>query len=117
MSATRSYHGVCLCIGKSYSLAGLRPVRHRQPAQPKGKMTWAIHFTIAPTFLSRPIIWDYVLSVSLCAPRRAGEADCRVISGLPAGRVWSESEDGLMYEFKLRQGVTSTTVTRSPSRM
>ena len=56
MSATRPtpWRLLCLVSLMLWLVCGLHVTD--SPAQPKGKMTWAIHFTIAPTFLSRPII-------------------------------------------------------------
>ena len=86
------------------------PSRHRALAQqgaPAGQMTWAMHITLAPTWfdpaetgaLITPYICLYALHDAMVKP-------------MPDGRMspclatkWSESEDGLTYDFELRQGV------------
>jgi peptide/nickel transport system substrate-binding protein len=77
------------------------------PAQPKGKMTWAIHFTIAPTFLEpadnngiTSFLFLYAIHDALVKPMPGNQRTPSLAES------WSESEDGLTYEFKLRQGVT-----------
>lgn len=75
--------------------------------QPKGQMTWAIHFTIAPTFFDpaetvgiTSFLFLYALHDGLV---KSMPGDPRAPS---LAESWSESEDGLTYEFNLRQGVT-----------
>jgi peptide/nickel transport system substrate-binding protein len=77
------------------------------PAQPKGKMTWAIHFTIAPTFLEpadnngiTSFLFLYAIHDALVKPMPGNPRTPSLAES------WSESEDGLTYEFKLHQGVT-----------
>jgi peptide/nickel transport system substrate-binding protein len=77
------------------------------PAQPKGKMTWAIHFTIAPTFLEpaenngiTSFLFLYAIHDALVKPMPGNQRTPSLAES------WSESADGLTYEFKLRQGVT-----------
>src|SRR5215470_6658903 len=74
---------------------------------PVGQMTWAVHFSLAPTFfdpaetpgLITPFLVLYALHDALVKP----------MPGKPqAGSLaesWSVSADGLVYEFVLRQGV------------
>ena len=74
---------------------------------PVGQMTWAVHFSLAPTFfdpaetpgLITPFLVLYALHDALVKP----------MPGKPqAGSLaepWSVSGDGLVYEFVLRQGV------------
>jgi peptide/nickel transport system substrate-binding protein len=86
------------------------PSRHRAVAQksaPTGQMTWAMHITLAPTWfdpaetgaLITPYICLYALHDALVKPMPDGR-----MSPCLATR-WSESEDGLTYDFELRQGV------------
>ncbi len=76
-------------------------------AQPKGQMTWAIHFTIAPTFLEPAETTEITSFLFLYALHDA------LVKSMPdqpqapsLAESWSESADGLTYEFRLRQGVT-----------
>ena len=74
---------------------------------PSGQMTWAVHFSLAPTFfdpaetpgLITPFLVLYALHDALVKP----------MPGKPqAGSVaesWSVSPDGLVYDFVLRPGV------------
>ena len=76
-------------------------------AQPKGQMTWAMHFTIAPTFLEPAETTEITSFLFLYALH---DALVKSMPGNPQApslaESWSESADGLTYEFKLRQGVT-----------
>src|SRR5205085_4019124 len=76
-------------------------------AAPEGQMTWAIHFSLAPTFfdpaetpgLITPFLVLYALHDGLVKPMPGkGQAESLAQS-------WSVSPDGLVYEFVLRQGV------------
>jgi peptide/nickel transport system substrate-binding protein len=80
------------------------------PAQgkPEGTMTWALHVTIAPTWLDpaetpgviTPFIFLYTLHDALIKPMPGDlMAPCLAES-------WSVSPDGLVYAFTLRQGLT-----------
>jgi peptide/nickel transport system substrate-binding protein len=76
-------------------------------AKPAGQMTWAIHFTIAPTFFEpaettgiTSFLFLYALHDALVKPMPGN------MQAPSLAESWNESEDGLMYEFKLRQGVT-----------
>jgi peptide/nickel transport system substrate-binding protein len=70
-------------------------------------MTWAMHITLAPTWfdpaetgaLITPYICLYALHDALVKPMPDGR-----MSPCLATR-WGESEDGLTYDFELRQGV------------
>src|SRR5436190_20586665 len=76
-------------------------------AAPEGQMTWAVHFSLAPTFFDpaetpgiiTPFLVLYALHDGLVKP----------MPGKPqAGSLaesWSVSADGLVYEFVLRHGV------------
>src|SRR5213080_4490983 len=95
-----------LCAGVLLSLisaTAAAPVA----AAPEGQMTWAVHFSLAPTFFDpaetpgiiTPFLVLYALHDGLVKP----------MPGKPqAGSLaesWSVSPDGLSYEFVLRQGV------------
>ena len=78
-----------------------------RPQAPAGHMTWAVHFSLAPTFFDpaetpgiiTPFLVLYGLHDALVKP----------MPGKPqAGSLaesWSVSPDGLVYEFVLRHGV------------
>jgi peptide/nickel transport system substrate-binding protein len=84
-------------------LVGVRP----SAATPKGQLTWAVHFTLAPTLfepaetpgLITPFMVLYALHDALVKPL----PDQRMAPSL--AESWSASPDGLVYEFVLRQGV------------
>src|ERR671922_70169 len=79
-----------------------------QKGAPSGQMTWAIHVTIAPTWFDpaetpgiiTPFMFLYALHDALVKPMPAN----RLAPSL--AESWSESTDGLTYEFILRPGVT-----------
>ena len=87
------------------------PVRHRALAQhstPTGQMTWAMHITLAPTWfdpaetgaLQTPYMCLRALHDALVKPMPEGPmAPCLATR-------WTESADGVTYDFELRQGVT-----------
>lgn len=85
----------------------LRPAaaQHREP---RGQMTWALHFNIVPTFfdpaetpaLATPYAFLYALHDALVKPM----PDNPMAPSLAT--AWQESPDGLAYDFQLRQGVT-----------
>jgi len=80
---------------------------HGVAAQPKGEMVFALHVTIAPAWFDpaempaqiTPFIIGYTLH----------DAVVRALPGVRMGpalaEAWSESPDGLTYEFKLRSGL------------
>jgi peptide/nickel transport system substrate-binding protein len=77
-------------------------------ARPEGTMTWALHVTIAPTWLDpaetpgviTPFIFLYTVHDALIKPMPGDlMAPCLAES-------WTMSPDGLVYTFKLRQGLT-----------
>jgi peptide/nickel transport system substrate-binding protein len=78
-----------------------------QKGAPSGQMTWAIHVTIAPiwfdpaetTGVITPFMFLYAVHDALVKPMPDGP-----MSPCLATR-WSESADGLAYDFELRQGV------------
>jgi peptide/nickel transport system substrate-binding protein len=86
------------------------PSRHLAMAQkgtPAGQMTWAMHVTLAPTWfdpaetgsLATPYMCLYALHDALVKPMPDGKmSPCLATK-------WRESDDGLTYDFELRQGV------------
>ena len=86
------------------------PSRHLAMAQkgtPAGQMTWAMHVTLAPTWfdpaetgsLATPYMCLYALHDALVKPMPDGKmSPCLATK-------WRESDDGLNYDFELRQGV------------
>jgi peptide/nickel transport system substrate-binding protein len=76
-------------------------------ATPEGQLTWAVHFTLAPTLFEpaetpgivTPFMVLYALHDALVKPL----PDQRMAPSL--AESWSTSPDGLVYEFVLRQGV------------
>ena len=80
---------------------------HSVVAQPKGEVVYALHVTIAPAWFDpaempaqiTPFIIGYTLH----------DAVVRALPGVRMGpalaETWSESPDGLTYEFKLRSGL------------
>ena len=87
------------------------PSRHRAMAQqggPTGQMTWAMHFTLTPQWFDPAETGGLLtLTIGLYAMHDA------LVKPMPDGQLspclataWHESEDGLTYDFALRQGVT-----------
>src|ERR1051325_7000197 len=76
-------------------------------AAPEGQVTWAVHFSLAPTFfdpaetpgLITPFLVLYALHDGLVKPM-PGKPQAESLA-----QSWSVSPDGLVYEFVLRQGV------------
>jgi peptide/nickel transport system substrate-binding protein len=76
-------------------------------AAPEGQVTWAVHFSLAPTFFDpaetpgiiTPFLILYALHDGLVKPM-PGKAQAPGLA-----EAWSTSPDGLVYEFVLRQGV------------
>jgi peptide/nickel transport system substrate-binding protein len=90
-------------------LHGWRPLM-AAPAkkdEPSGQMTWAIHVTIAPTWFDpaetpgiiTPYMFMYAMHDALVKPMPANPMFPSLAT------KWSESADGLTYDFELRQGV------------
>ena len=78
-----------------------------QKQESSGQMTWAIHVTIAPTWFDpaetpgiiTPFMFLYALHDALVKPMPEGPmTPCLATK-------WTESTDGLAYDFELRQGV------------
>jgi peptide/nickel transport system substrate-binding protein len=96
-----------LVLVVSASLASHAHAQATRSEPPTGQMTWAVHFSLAPTFFDpgettgiiTPFLVLYALHDGLVKP----------MPGKPqAGSLaesWSVSPDGLVYEFVLRQGV------------
>src|SRR5918999_6518430 len=78
-----------------------------QKDEPSGQMTWAVHVTIAPTWFDpaetpgiiTPYMFMYAMHDALVKPM----PDSPMFPCLAT--KWSESADGLTYDFELRQGV------------
>ncbi len=77
------------------------------PAAPEGQMTWALHFSLAPTLFEpaetpgvvSPFMILYALHDAMVKPM-PGKAMAPSLA-----ESWSASPDGLVYEFVLRKGV------------
>jgi peptide/nickel transport system substrate-binding protein len=77
-------------------------------SKPEGTMTWGVHVTLAPTWFDpaetpgiiTPFMFLYALHDALVKPM----PDNRLAPSL--AKSWSESADGLTYEFILRPGLT-----------
>ncbi len=86
------------------ALALIAPAR--AIAAPEGQLTWAVHFSLAPTFfdpaetsgLITPFMLLYALHDALVKPM-PGKAMAPSLA-----ESWSVSPDGLVYEFVLRKG-------------
>src|SRR5438105_4265336 len=96
-----------IVIGPTLSvLSALAQAPSRSEA-PSGQMTWAVHFSLAPTFfdpaetpgLITPFLVLYALHDGLVKPM-PGKPQAESLA-----QSWSVSPDGLVYEFVLRQGV------------
>ena len=88
---------------------GWAPLRRAmaQHTTPSGQMTWALHVTVAPSWLDpaetigvlTPFMILYAIHDALLKPMPGTlQAPCLATK-------WSESEDGLTYDFLLREGV------------
>jgi peptide/nickel transport system substrate-binding protein len=101
----RVWLGICLALMLACNVY-LGP--GEAATRPEGQLTWALHFTIAPTYFDpaetpgiiTPFLFLYALHDALVKPM-PDQAQAPSLA-----ESWSESEDGLTYEFKLRQGVT-----------
>ena len=88
------------------TLTPLAPDAHAQ-SQPDGQLTIAFDVSLAPSFLEpaetagigTPYVFLYALHDALAKPLPGNDmAPCLAES-------WKESTDGLVYEFKLREGL------------
>jgi peptide/nickel transport system substrate-binding protein len=78
-----------------------------QKQDPSGQVTWAIHVTIAPTWFDpaetpsviTPYMFMYAMHDALFKPMPDNPMSPSLAT------KWSESADGLAYDFELRQGV------------
>jgi peptide/nickel transport system substrate-binding protein len=103
----RCAFSVLLALVVSAALVSHASAQGARSETPTGQMTWAIHFSLAPTFFDpgettgiiTPFLVLYALHDGLVKP----------MPGKPqAGSLaesWSVSPDGLVYEFVLRPGV------------
>ena len=95
-------------IGLALLLAGNLAVGGQAAAAPKGQMILAVDFSIAPSWfdpgeappLGTPFIFLYALHDALLKPL-PGNAMAPALA-----EPWTESADGLTYEFKLREGLS-----------
>ena len=99
------YRLVWLIVGIVVMLGG---VQAAAPSQPEGQLVIAFDTTIAPAYLdpaetsgiATPFVFLYALHDALFKPLPGNDmAPCLTES-------WTESPDGLVYEFKLREGLT-----------
>ena len=83
------------------------PVRHALAAGPEGQVTWAVHVSLAPTWFDpaetagiiTPFMVLYALHDALVKPM-PGKAMAPSLA-----ESWTQSKDGLVYEFVLRKNV------------
>src|SRR5499426_242061 len=96
---------VWVILGTVATLVGLAAAA---PSQPEGQLVIAFDTTIAPAYLdpaetsgiATPFVFLYALHDALFKPLPGNDmAPCLAES-------WTESPDGLVYEFKLREGLT-----------
>src|SRR5438876_12426639 len=74
---------------------------------PAGQMTWAVHVSLAPTWFDpaetpgviTPFMFLYAMHDALVKPMPGNMMTPSLAT------QWHESEDGLTYDFELRQGV------------
>jgi peptide/nickel transport system substrate-binding protein len=99
------YRLMWLIVGMVVILGGVHAAGQ---SQPEGQLVIAFDTTIAPTYLdpaetsgiATPFVFLYALHDALVKPLPGNDmAPCLAES-------WTESPDGLVYEFKLREGLT-----------
>lgn len=84
-----------------------RPRAMAQKGKPTGQMTWAVHVTLAPSWLdpsetlalATPYMLLYAVHDALVKPMPGNGMAPSLAT------AWRESEDGRTYDFELRQGV------------
>jgi peptide/nickel transport system substrate-binding protein len=96
-------------VGVPAWLHGWRPLlaAPAQKDEPSGQMTWAIHVTIAPTWFDpaetpgviTPFMFMYAMHDALVKPMPGNPMAPSLATR------WGESDDGLTYDFELRQGL------------
>src|SRR5215475_8445010 len=77
-------------------------------AAPEGTMTWGVHITLASRWLdpaetegiATPFMVLYALHDALVKPMPTG------LNTPSLAQLWTQSKDGLEYEFELRKGIT-----------
>jgi peptide/nickel transport system substrate-binding protein len=87
-----------------------RQVALAQKGAPTGQMTWALHFTLTPQWFDPAETGGLLtLTIGLYALHDA------LVKPMPDGPLspclataWHESEDGLRYDFTLREGGSCT---------
>ncbi len=98
-----------LLLSAPLLLLALAPLGGPAPAAaaPEGTLTWGIHVTLAPKWLDpadteafiNPFMVLYAVHDALAKPMPAGENTPSLAES------WTQSKDGLVYEFVLRKGV------------
>ena len=75
-------------------------------AAPAGQLTWGVHVSLAPSWFdpAETLGDHHPVHGALCAARRDGEADAGQAYCAGLAQSWSASEDGLTYDFVLREG-------------
>src|SRR5262245_40671617 len=96
---------ILLLVGAVFTLGWLPGVRAQ--TTPSGELVWALHVTIPPAWfdpaenggLITPFAVLYALHDGVVRPMPGQKI------GNSLAESWTESPDGLIYEFKLRQGL------------
>ncbi len=92
----------------AWGLAAGTPRLAKAATGPQDRLTWAVHVSLAPTWFdpaeTSGIITPYMILYAL------HDALVKPMPGQPLApslaKSWSAAEDGLSYEFVLRQGIT-----------
>jgi peptide/nickel transport system substrate-binding protein len=101
-----SHRRLAICVALLGCL-GLSMAASAQ-VKPEGTLTWALHFSLAPTYfdpaettgIATPFKFLYALHDALVKPMAQG------LLTPSLAETWTESPDGLVYEFALRRGLT-----------